>query len=93
MAFGKVIAIVCSLRAAYRQPFRPDSTHAWSLSGAEGYWRRYLPGALSLPEHFRRSGWITIGLAKLFHPGAISGNDDEAHSWSPEGLPCVDVGH
>ena len=81
------VAVCGPARSAMLTGRRPDSTHAWSLSGKEGYWRKYLPNALSLPEHLKRSGWITIGLAKLYHPGAISGSDDECCSWSPEGLP------
>ena len=26
-------------------------------------------------------------MGKIFHPGALSGNDDDKYSWSPEGLP------
>ena len=31
------------------------------------------------------NGYVSIGMGKIFHPGAPSGNDDKAYSWS---LPC-----
>lgn len=51
------------------------------------YWRNTLPDAWSLPQFFKESGYTTLGVGKIFHPGAASGNDDVLHSWSPENLP------
>jgi arylsulfatase A-like enzyme len=81
------VAVCGPARSAMLTGRRADATHAWSLSGKEGYWRNHLPNAVSLPQYFKDSGYVAIGLAKLFHPGAISGDDDQAHSWSAEGLP------
>ena len=81
------VAVCGPARSAILTGRRPDSAHCWSLSGARGYWRNYLPNAASMPEYFKQHGYTSIGLAKLFHPGPISGGDDQAHSWSPAGLP------
>ena len=81
------VAVCGPARSAILTGRRPDSAHCWSLSGARGYWRNYLPNAASMPEYFKQHGYTSIGLAKLFHPGPISGGDDQAHSWSPSGLP------
>ena len=65
---------------------RPDTNHVWKIAGDE-YWRTVpdATNATTIPQYFKENGYISIG--KLFHPGPPSGNDDEAYSWSPEGLP------
>ena len=40
-----------------------------------------------LPQYFRERGYLTLGVGKIFHPGAASGNSDSAYSWSAESLP------
>jgi iduronate 2-sulfatase len=77
------VSVCGPARSAILTGRRPDATHAWSLSGKEGYWRNYLPNAYSLPQYFRMNGYETRGIGKIFHPGAISGDNDKAHSWSP----------
>ena len=58
-----------------------DTTHNWMISGKE-YWRDVLSQASSLPQYFLQHNYLTLGGGKLFHPGAVSGNDDLNHSWS-----------
>ena len=45
--------------------------------------RTGLPGTrwTTLPEHFKKSGWWTVGAGKLFHPTKPP-NDDNPTSWS-----------
>ena len=43
-----------------------------------------LPLQISLPQQFLEAGYTTIGIGKLFHPGAVSGNDDRNHSWTDQ---------
>ena len=43
--------------------------------------------ATTIPQYFKENGYVSIGMGKIFHPGAPSGYDDEKYSWSPEGLP------
>ncbi len=42
--------------------------------------RKAVPGALTLPQHFMRHGYQTAGIGKVFHIG--HGNVDDPHSWS-----------
>jgi len=34
---------------------------------AHGWWRPALPGVLTLPEHFRKGGYLAVGGGKVFH--------------------------
>lgn len=45
-----------------------------------GHWRKRLPQSDSLPQYFRRHGYETLRVGKIFHDGA----DDKA-SWSLDG--------
>ena len=57
----------------------------WTIS-ADEYWRKFT-NATTIPQYFKENGYISIGMGKVFHPGAPNGNDDSMYSWSPEGLP------
>ena len=35
----------------------------------------------TIPEYFKQNGYVSIGMGKIFHPGAASGHDDPP-SWS-----------
>ena len=75
------VAVCAPARTAIMVGRRPDTTHNWEISGAE-YWRDVLPQASSLPQYFVQHGYNVLGGGKLFHPGAVSGGDDLAHSWN-----------
>jgi arylsulfatase A-like enzyme len=64
---------------------RPDTNHVWLISAKE-YWRLFT-NATTIPQYFKENGYISIGMGKVFHPGAPNGYDDSKYSWSPEGLP------
>lgn len=64
---------------------RPDTNHVWQIAKDE-YWRMFT-NATTIPQYFKENGYISIGMGKVFHPGAPSGQDDYKYSWSPEGLP------
>ena len=53
----------------------------------------HLITAYRLPQYFREHGYLTLGVGKIFHPGAASGNSDSAYSWSEESLPYDKNGH
>jgi len=38
---------------------------------------------VTMPEHFKKSGWLTLGLGKTFHPNHPK-NWDEPTSWSQD---------
>lgn len=64
---------------------RPDTNHVWQIAKDE-YWRMFT-NATTIPQYFKENGYISIGMGKVFHPGAPNGQDDYKYSWSPEGLP------
>lgn len=58
---------------------RPDATRCFSFidqfreKGVGSDW-------VSMPQHFRESGWFTVGAGKLFHPG-LPPSFDAPKSW------------
>lgn len=73
-------AVCAASRASVLTSRRPDATH-WG----DGYWRTTSGNWSTLPEAFRRSGYVTRGAGKIFHGGAHSGD------WSA-GLAADDAG-
>ena len=53
---------------------RPDTTRVYDLST---HFRRNLPDLVTLPEHFKKHGYHTQGLSKIYHGGL-----DDPQSWS-----------
>ncbi|MCX6637054.1 MAG: sulfatase [Acidobacteria bacterium] len=72
---------VCSpSRTSLLTGLRPDTTRVYEL---QTHFRKNLPGAVTLPEQFRKNGYATTGLSKIFHGGL-----DDAQSWSiPSWVP------
>lgn len=71
---------------------RPDATAVWNFiddfrGSCMGSTRAVCQGTggnaswSSLPQHFRRHGYRTVGAGKIFQPGAPPDND-ELYSWS-----------
>ncbi|XP_065192923.1 iduronate 2-sulfatase-like [Sycon ciliatum] len=63
---------------------RPDRVKAWNF---RDHFRE--PGIgenwTSLPQYFKKNGYLTLGVGKLFHPGLPPNYDPP--SWSEENLP------
>ena len=72
-------------RTALLTSRRPDTSRTWSVNPTE-YWRLRGGNFTTLPQFFKDAGYRTLGVGKIFHPGAASGNSDPI-SWSPESLP------
>ena len=58
---------------------RPDTTHVYDLSH---YWRHVGGNFTTLPQYFKNHGYLTIGMGKIFHPGAAASGNDDPISWS-----------
>jgi arylsulfatase A-like enzyme len=43
---------------------RPDTLKVWDL---RTHFRQTLPEVVTLPQHFKRQGYIAVGIGKLFH--------------------------
>jgi iduronate 2-sulfatase len=66
---------VCSpSRSSVLTGTRPDTTKVWDLNT---HFRKAIPDVITLPQHFKNSGYFTRGMGKLFHAGF-----DDPQSWS-----------
>ena len=63
---------------------RPDTIRVWDLAT---HFRAALPGVVTLPQYFKRHGYHTQSLGKIFHGGGKPAKDRP--SWSVE--PRFDV--
>lgn len=72
---------VCSpSRSSLMTGRRPDATRVWDL---ETHFRKALPDAVTVAQHFKNNGYFVQGMGKIFHGGY-----DDAPSWSvPWGTP------
>ena len=67
-------------RASFLTGLRPDATRVFD-NGA--HFRTAAPSVVTLPEHFRRNGYATAGIGKLFHDGVPKGTTglNDPQSW------------
>ena len=66
---------VCSpSRSSLMTGRRPDATRVWDL---ETHFRKALPDAVTLGQHFKNNGYFVQGMGKIFHGGF-----DDAPTWS-----------
>jgi len=82
------LALCSPSRTAFLTSRRPDTSRVWEISNSE-YWRRSGGNFTTLPQYFKESGYLTIGVGKTFHDGYASNFSDIQYSWSPESLPYV----
>ncbi|MEO6436191.1 MAG: sulfatase [Tepidisphaeraceae bacterium] len=77
LLFGRAYCqqAVCSpSRTSLLTGRRPDSTKVYDL---ETHFRKNLPDVVTLPQHFKQSGYHAQSFGKIFHGGL-----DDAPSWS-----------
>ena len=72
------LAICAASRVSFLTGLRPDKTKVWDLKTKM---RDVNPEVLTLPEHFKNSGYQTIGVGKIYDPRAVDGGRDR-RSWS-----------
>ena len=63
---------------------RPDTTKVWDLNT---HFRRALPDVVTLPQHFKESGYDARGIGKIFHGNGKPSTDPR--SWSAPPLHDV----
>ena len=69
-------------RTSFLTSRRPDATKTIDV---HYYWREHAGNFTTLPQYFREHGYITQSAGKVFHPGIVSGHDDDqSFSWSGE---------
>ncbi len=71
-------AICAATRASILTGMRPDKTRIWDLITD---FRQVNPNAVSLPEYFKKNGYETTGMGKIYHMGS-TGPGHDAPSWS-----------
>merc|ERR1712224_606092 len=76
------IAVCSPSRNSFLTGRRPDSTRVWNF---KWNFRELSNGSqwISLPQAFKKQGYITSGMGKVYHPGEPK-NDDVPLSWSEE---------
>ncbi|HRE04209.1 MAG TPA: sulfatase [Opitutaceae bacterium] len=76
-------AVCNASRASLMTGLRPDSTGVYDLTT---HFRKKVPGAVTLPEHFKHHGYHTQALGKIYHPAfhgfAIGSDLGDEQSWS-----------
>ncbi|XP_046579352.1 iduronate 2-sulfatase-like [Haliotis rubra] len=80
-------ALCSPSRTALLTSRRPDTSHIWDIGP---YFRQVGGNFTTLPEYFKRNGYRTIGMGKIFHPGSSSGGDDPV-SWTDPYFHAEDV--
>jgi iduronate 2-sulfatase len=63
-------------RQSFLSGRRPDAIRVWNLTS---HFRQTAPDVVSLPEHFKRHGYVTQGIGKIYHDPAEM---QDAPSWS-----------
>lgn len=66
-------------RASFLTGRRPDATRIYD--NRESF-RKHLPDAVTLPQHFRENGYLTMSLGKVFHGKFASEIREDPVSWS-----------
>ncbi len=74
---------VCSpSRTSLLTGLRPDTTKVYEL---QTHFRKNVPEAVTLPEAFRKAGYETTGLSKIFHGGLNDPRSWSIPHWQPGG--------
>ena len=77
-------AVCCPSRLSLLTGKRPDSIQVWDLAT---HFRRAEPDIVTLPQHFRQSGYVTRSIGKIYHGSGKPSQDPP--SWSEK--PLYDV--
>ena len=58
---------------------RPDTTH---VTGNNEYFRTIAGNFTTLPQYFKKHGYRSVGMGKIFHPGKEASDFDDPPSWT-----------
>jgi iduronate 2-sulfatase len=72
------VAVCNASRNSLLSGCRPDTTRIFNN---QTFLRPTMPDVLTLPQHFKNSGWYTMSLGKIFHHSEREPGDDP-QSWS-----------
>lgn len=70
-------AVCAPTRASLLSGLRPDSTHVYDLKTPL---RSRCPDVVTLPQHFRQNGYVTLSHGKIYHHG----KRDDPKAWSED---------
>uniref|UniRef100_A0A1X7V7T7 Sulfatase N-terminal domain-containing protein n=2 Tax=Amphimedon queenslandica TaxID=400682 RepID=A0A1X7V7T7_AMPQE len=81
------VAVCSPSRTSLLTGRRADSNHVWRIAGDE-YWRTVpdATNATTIPQYFKENGYLTIGMGKIFHPGAPNGHPPFDHNQHDENV-------
>lgn len=74
-------------RASLLTGLRPDTTKIYDL---QTHFRVNVPDAVTLPEYFKKNGYRTQGLSKIFHGGLDDPQSWSDPHWQPRAATYVD---
>jgi len=83
-------AVSAPSRASLMTGLRPDSNRVWHL-GDE--FRKINPGIVTMPQHFKRHGYHTVSIGKIFHnhmPDSVSFDEPDLR---PEAFKTPELIH
>ncbi|TKS72722.1 Iduronate 2-sulfatase [Collichthys lucidus] len=73
-------AVCAPSRTSMLTSRRPDTTRLYDF---KSYWRVHSGNYTTMPQHFKSTGYFTMSVGKVFHPGIASNHtDDYPYSWS-----------
>ncbi len=73
---------VCSpSRLSMLTGLRPDTIRVWDL---KTHFRKAVPDAVTLPQHFKQNGYQTVSIGKIFHGGGEPAKDPPSWSEPPK---------
>ncbi|MGH0179597.1 UNVERIFIED_CONTAM: hypothetical protein FKN15_016423, partial [Acipenser sinensis] len=72
-------AVCAPSRTSFLTGRRPDTTRLYDFGS---YWREHAGNYTTLPQHFKSSGYITMSVGKVFHPGWSLGEHGEWAKYS-----------
>ena len=84
------VAVCAPSRASITTGLRPDSTHVWVLGEK---FRENMPSVVTIPQQFKKFGYHTISIGKIFHnhmPDSVSFDEPDLRPAEYKTIDMVD---